>query len=237
MKAMRWMAVPVLALGGVACGSDSGGSGSSESGAIWRRTSSRSSTASDAAFTGRSGVDRGDVRRAEEDLADAVDAAPDEIKDEVEATAKAIEQFDQAFKDADYNLLDVDQSALQDLGKDMDGVSDKIEAYNLKECGIEPDSTGSGSSDTSASEDTSASDDTTAAGSVGTARDQMMASLTQLGFTEDEAKCVADNIDPETAAGVVDDPSLMMEIFTKCDIGLDRLSKIGDPDHGRLRPP
>lgn len=215
MKALRWMAVPLLAVSAVACGSDSGG-GSTEA---WCDIAEEVQGLD--ALDDETLADPTKLEAAFEGLADtfdeAVDAAPSEIKNAVERSSEGLDQMISALKDADYNILDIDQDIFTDLGNDMDEASTEIETFNEKECGLTP---------TTDAEADAGSDDSTPEAS-GTARDQIAAQLMEIGLTEDEASCVAENIDPELASQVDADPTAMMDVFTTCNIGLDRLAQIG----------
>jgi hypothetical protein len=218
MKMLRWMAVPVLAVSTVACGSDSDSAGSSEE---WCDVATVIESKFDSigdAFGGTPEKIEAMFDDITTELDDAVDKAPSAIEDEVKMTQDAVADMKRVLSDADYNMLDVDMGELEKImaNTDMEAAGDKIEAYNAEECGIAADTT------------VAATDDSTSDTlGEGTARDQIVESLQAIGLTKDEATCVAENIDPAIAASASSDPTQMMAVFETCDIGLERLAELG----------
>ncbi len=91
-------------------------------------------------------------------LNDAKGSAPSEISEAVETAADGIAQFDELLGDVDYDVFELDESdfaELEEMGDEMDAATDKIEAYNLKECGI---GSADGSSDEPAEPDDQAAE-------------------------------------------------------------------------------
>ncbi|MGH9133917.1 MAG: hypothetical protein ACRDZZ_08285 [Ilumatobacteraceae bacterium] len=152
---------------------------------------------------------------------DASDSAPDEIRDDIELVIDRSEAVFEALEDADFNILDVDQSVLED--PEAEAASERIDAYLDNECGITTDS--DDSDDTDDSDDSGDTGDTGDTGDVeGTIRDQLLTQFTAMGMTEDQANCLVDNIDfAEVAEGNVDDPTAFFELFETCDIDITQL--------------
>jgi hypothetical protein len=134
-------------------------------------------------------------------------AAPDEIKDDVTTSLNAFREFNDALAAADYNFLDIDLSSIQQVMNDAEAAGDRIEAYNARECGIEPSTSDSVADDSS--------DGTLPQGSV---RDLIMQQFIELGLTEEQATCVADNVDETAFGGDEIDPSQMMDLFSQCGV-------------------
>ena len=139
-------------------------------------------------------------------------SAPSEIADDVATFADVFESLDEAVRDADFNFLDVDLAAFSEI----EGSGDAIEAYNERECGIEadPEDVDEGSNE----EDDSGFDP-----SAGSLRDQLVTQFTAQGFSESEATCLADNLDPTMLDG---DESAVLAIFEQCDIDISRLAEV-----------
>jgi hypothetical protein len=171
----------------------------------------------DSAFQGAPDELKALFAELKDTIRDAVDAAPSEIKDEVEQTADAIGDLDKALADADYDLLDLDMAILTDLGEGLDAASEKIETYNEEECGIVPGTTG----------DDGAEETGDTLGDTGSAREQMVKLFESMGLTNDEATCIAENIDPAMAEQAGTDPSVLFDVFETCDVSLERLAEIG----------
>jgi hypothetical protein len=145
----------------------------------------------------------------------AVDAvrgvAPDEIRDDVETLYQGVADIDDALADADYSFLDVDLSFMSGREGDMDTASERVRSYNVRECGFDE-------------RDGDSTDDAFDFG-AGSARDQLVEEFVASGFTEVEARCIADNLAIETLGA--DDEAAIFEVFDTCDISLERLGELG----------
>ena len=51
--------------------------------------------------------------------------------------------------------------------------------------------------------------------------------FTQLGLTDAEAQCLADNVDPTDSAVLEGDQAAILALFEACDIPLERLAELG----------
>ncbi len=155
MKLMRWVAGPVLVMSVAACGSDDAGGESSGEGAsaAWCDVATDIDAQSNELF-GLSGDSPDEMKASFEQLVatlgTAVDAAPDEIKAEVELTEQALSEMNDLLAAADYDASKVDPEALEALLVDSEATAagDEIDAYNEAECGIVAG--GSGTDDTTA---------------------------------------------------------------------------------------
>ena len=61
----------------------------------------------------------------------------------------------------------------------------------------------------------------------GTIREQLVAQFVSIGMANEEAECIADNLnfgDPAVQSG---DIGAMLGVFEECGIGLDRLAELG----------
>jgi hypothetical protein len=148
------------------------------------------------------------------------DDAPEEIRDDVRTSLDSFKAIDEALADVDYNFFDLDLTVLEDLNTEAEAAGDRIERYNADVCGIEPsttDDTGDGGDD--------AGDDGFDPG-AGTIREQALAELLAVGFTEDEANCIFDNFD-FSSGNPVADPTALAAIFETCGIDPARLAELG----------
>jgi hypothetical protein len=158
-------------------------------------------------------------------------AAPAEIRADVELLADGVAQIDDALAAADYNFLDVDLAFMDDFGDEFDEASDRLDAFNVRECGFDPDDqldgdldVGGGDAGTDDADDDHSRDDLYPA--AGPVRDQIVGELVAGGFTSDEAECIIDNLDMAGIASAPDDPMAMIEVFDMCDISLERLLEL-----------
>lgn len=165
-------------------------------------------------------LEREQLREAYDEFVSALDDvrgdAPDEIREDVEVAADAAQEFFDALDDVDFNILDLDLSSLQDVTTDLEAAGDRIEEYNERVCGIPADD-----------EDT-ASADTIFDPGEGTVREQIIEQFVSSGFTEEEAECLADNIDFNDPAFSEGDVGAMMELFETCGLDMERLTELGE---------
>lgn len=161
---------------------------------------------------------------------EALDAAPDEIRDDVATVAEGIERVDDELQAVDYNFLDVDLAFMEDLGDDMDAASDRIQDFNVRECGFEPSDDGAtvdpGGTVPAPGTGTIDPGGTVPAPGAGTVRDQVVAQLVASGFDEADAQCIADNLDVTELSDAGQDPSAILEVFETCGIDLDQLTDL-----------
>ncbi len=222
MQRLRWMIAPVLLVGFTACGSDSGGASTDEWCDLAKELDSDTSALDTIDFT-----DPESAKATFDDVADkldqAVDAAPDEIKEAVETSKDAFAKLISVLEAADYDILDVDQDALSAAGPDFEAAGDKITAFNEKECGIAPDT-----DDTAAADDGS-TDDTVASG---TAREQMAKVFEGMGLDAEQAKCVSENVDPALASEAESNPAALFSVFETCGVSMADLAEIGQNSGG-----
>ena len=242
MKNLRWLAIPALVLGTVACGSSSSSSSATKDTAADTAagdtaagdTSGASSSSDWCTLSKQLDADTSnpfssnepaqvqkDFEGIQAKIAAAVAVAPAEIKSSVETVQKAFSDMYAELKKVGFDVTKIDQTQVAAIGTGMDASTTAIDTYNEKECGIAPASadtsdTGSASSDTG-----------TGTGLTGTVRDQVEQSLESIGLTADEAGCVVDNVDSSLAAKVGSDPSLLMSVFSTCNIDITRLAQIG----------
>jgi hypothetical protein len=216
-------AVLVLA----ACGGDDTGDASDAGGGVeaWCGVAQELADLSDT-LDDVDPFDAGAIEAAYSELRSAADsarsAAPDEIRADVELLADSVVRVDEALAAADYSFLDVDLALLEDFGDDVDDASDRVDDFNVRECGFDPDDeieVGGGRDPVDGD-----SDFDPAAGSV---REQIVAGLVGSGFTSDEAACIVDNLDMTNMTDAQDDPTEMIEVFDVCDIGVERLLELG----------
>ncbi len=142
----------------------------------------------------------------------ALTVAPAEIATQVAVAVDGFHQLDEAFAVADYDILDADLSVLNDAS--VAGANDTIDHYGEQVCGI-----AAGSSDQSSSADFDPS--------AGTITEQLVALLMQLGLTDVQATCFADNgdfTDPNLGA----DLDAMADLFELCGVDPTELTGPGE---------
>ncbi len=236
MRAMRLLVLPALVLGGVACGSDGGNSS-----AAWCDLAENVQEASDD-FDALEPTDPEAVEQVFEDFRDqldeAVDAAPDEIKDAVETASEGINELYDMLRDVDFNFLELDTEQLEELtrfGEEQEEAANEIETYNEEECGIEPSDSGGSEDETvttdgSTDEETVTSDLPGADGSV-PGIPGMAEIFADLGLDDDQAACLAEN---STALSEMDpeNPMEMFDILEECGISMEELINIGEGSDG-----
>lgn len=218
------LALPMLLLGGVACG---GGDG--DSSAKWCDIAEKINDAE----AEQEDLDFSDPDALEQALDDfraqikaAAKVAPDEIKDAVEESADTFEEGYQLFADADFDINGIDPAALDEI--DSAEADAEIEAYNEKECGIDSSSSDSGSTDTEATDDTAAPGDTVGEiDGLGSLNDL----YARLGLTEEETSCLQEHV-AELAAVDQNDTTAMLGVFSDCGIDIARLAELGSDSGG-----
>lgn len=174
--------------------------------------------------------------RVEEYLGQMSQAAPAEIADDVRVLTESTQQLIDAFAAADFNVLDVDLSFLEDSATEarMNDANTAIDTYTERECGrpfgdedtagADPDSTDAGDLGDLAdlAEDSGVFDP-----SAGTIRDQLIAQFESIGLTTEEAECIADNLDFSDPAVQSGDIAAVLGLFETCDIDMGRLAELG----------
>ena len=229
--------VGALALAAGACGGDDdGGSGSGEWCDVARDVEAQFDGFDDIDFTDPESLEDA-FQQMIDGLEDAADSAPDEIEDDLQLTVDGFNDLFEALRDVDFDFLELEQSTLE--SSELDAASDRIEAYNERECGIVSDSDETDETDEideidetdvtdgTAGSDSDSGDDDTISGE-GTFRDEMVRQFTAMGMSEDQANCLVDNIDlEEVAASGAEDPSMFFELFETCGIDLSDLQPGG----------
>jgi hypothetical protein len=121
--------------------------------------------------------------RVETALDRAADAAPAEIADEVATLGEGFDRLVEVLEEADWDIARVapeDIAVLDD--ESLLQAADRIQSYSAQECGIAPDTTGAESSQPPATDVPAA------------ALDRVVSALTDLGFGEEDARCIAENV-------------------------------------------
>ena len=205
---------------------DDGGSGGGEWCDVARDVEAQFDEFDDIDFTDPESIEDA-FQQMIDGVEDAADSAPDEIEDDLRLTVDGFEELFEALQDVDFEFLELDQSVLEN--PELEAASDRIEAYNERECGIVSESDVTDETDVTDGTVDSESDSGDADNSgEGTVRDEMVRQFTALGMTEDQANCLVDNIDmEEVAATGADDPSMFFDLFETCDIDLADLQPGG----------
>jgi hypothetical protein len=157
----------------------------------------------------------------------AADSAPDEIKDDVELVVETARDLVDELRDVDFDFTALDQSVLDN--PEATAAGERIDAYGERVCGIDGGSTDDTDVDTGDDTLDTETDATDASGDDsgldGTTRDQVIAQLTGVGLTEDQANCIVDNVDDleEFASTGASDPTAFLALVETCDIDLTQL--------------
>jgi hypothetical protein len=171
-----------------------------------------------------------------EDIMDqAVDAAPDEIEDDVRLVAGAAKGFIEVLSDADFDLFQIDPSdervALID-SDEVNAANERIEEYNREVCGIETEGSSS-DSDEVLRDGSPVSGNDDDGGSLsdlpgeGTIEERVIQELIANGMTEEEAQCLTDALGSAFTADV-DGTEDVFAVFEECGIDMARLAQLGN---------
>lgn len=160
------------------------------------------------------------LNRSLEQMDMAIDYAPDDIRSAVETSAEAVGLMAGAIEDAGYDMLDVDLATVNKLDSDpkYQQADDELSAYLFDECGI-----GSDPALDAAVDDLDDGDGTELVD--GSVRDQLVAELTTVGFTQEEAACLSqlpDLLEVMTST----DTTGILAAFADCDIPPERLVQL-----------
>jgi hypothetical protein len=136
--------------------------------------------------------------------------APPELADAVATSVAGVQALNEALAAIGYDFLNADLSTIDNAA--MTEAGDLIDRYNVEVCGLDID----------LSEDESSEDGFDP--SAGTVREQITAQLVQLGFTDEEATCIVDQIDFSQVDEL--DEHAMLAAFDACEISLTRLGEI-----------
>ena len=155
------------------------------------------------------------------------DLAPNEIADDVDVFADAILMLVEAFEDAEFNILDADLAFLEDAQLDeiITAATERIDDFSSDRCGLELGVSDDEPSTAEPVDEDGSDDDFSLDG--GTIREQFIDQFVQLGFTVDEATCLAEKIDVTNQNILEGDPAEVLSLFEECDISLSRLAEIG----------
>ena len=164
------------------------------------------------------------------------DEAPDEIKEPAKKFSEGTQMLVDAIRAADYNVFDADLGFMQDstLEADLDVASEKLDAYTETNCGRsfsrgdDTDTDAGVAGDGSVGTSGDAVDDFVDFNlGDGTIREQLVAQFMSIGMANEEAECIADNLDFGDPAVQSGDIGAMLGVFEECGIGLDRLAELG----------
>jgi hypothetical protein len=131
----------------------------------------------------------------------AAPLAPAEIADDVAESLATFQALDAALAEVDYDLLRADLTGIAD---DL-SATERVDAYNAEVCGLDL-------GDPTTSEPASDIDLT-----EGSVRDQIVATLVAQGFSEEQAGCILDSIDP-TEAATMSEEELLLGVIAACGI-------------------
>ena len=143
----------------------------------------------------------------------AIELAPDEIAVDVEKSAEAFGLIAAEVERAEYNMLDVDLGALDEIDTDPEfaAASENLDLFLFNECDLGEDPA-------------LVEQQTDATIGEGTVGEQLIAGLVEAGFTEAEAECITENVD--SLEDDLQDPEKLLAVFTSCGIPLERLAQL-----------
>ncbi|MEM9035905.1 MAG: hypothetical protein AAGA99_14560 [Actinomycetota bacterium] len=153
----------------------------------------------------------------------AVQAAPPEIRSDVASTRDSFGQLRTLLESYDYDFFSIPETEFDGAFDEtaLDQASSNIEAYNQQVCGITPEG-GDATTDTAPPADDGG--DAPPPPASGEAVDLFVQSLTQsLGISEEQARCLADELDIATILSEGGDPSNVVaegifDVLSTCGI-------------------
>lgn len=220
-----------LAALGAACGDDSSSGGSTESWCDLMGPANEVEVLFDSFET----LDPDALKSALDQVEDVnnqlVAAAPDEIKDDARVLNEYTEGLIASVRAADYSLFDADLSFIGGEAEQaaLDEANVNLDTYSIANCGEafgNDDTDTGGDSEPSGDADTSG-DDGDFSPDAGSIRDQIVSQFVSIGFTQDEAECMANGVDPTDESIMSGDQDAILGLFEACDIPLSRLAELG----------
>jgi len=129
---------------------------------------------------------------------DAVSRAPEEIRSDVATIAQAFDEFYLQLEQVDFEFMAVDQSIFDIFDDDVINAGDRIEQYGVEVCGFTP--FGSAPVEPSLTDEELAEIDELLGDEdfLAEIRADLIEQFQIEGYTETEAKCLADVFDVET---------------------------------------
>jgi len=214
-----------LAVLGTACGDDSSSGGSVESWCDLMGPANEVEAIFDSFETLDPDALKAGLDEVEEVNNQLVAAAPDEIKDDARTLNEYTEGLITSVRDADYVLFDADLSFLGGEAEQaaLEEANVNLDTYSIENCGQ-----AFGSDDTDSGGDTeTGGDDADFDPEAGTIRDQLVSQFVAIGFTQHEAECMADGVDPTDESILSGDQDAILGLFDACGIPLSRLAELG----------
>jgi hypothetical protein len=212
------LAIP-LTLAFVACGDDDGGGGSAGGWCdVATEVQDQDQVFENMDFTNPDTIEEA-FTSSRDLLDDAVDEAPEEIRDDVETVRDGFSTLVDELEAVDFDFMQLDTAVLDEIGVEVQEASDRIAAYSEEECGIvaedDTETTEATDDDTETTEATDDAAATTLGG--GSVNDMILQQFQAMGMTEEQAECLLDQIDVDEfmSSG---DTSAFLEAFSTCDI-------------------
>lgn len=164
------------------------------------------------------------------DLVDrAVAVAPDEIRDQMGLIRDELRRTYDEFDAVDFDATALLGTPERDSTA-VDAATDLVDDYVRAECGIDPDANAdSGPDDAEIQEMLDES---------GQGAAVLRAALVEIGFSDDEADCLATEISLDDFASLAGEtpPPEVLDAFQRCDVSLQRLAELGGADPSELAP-
>lgn len=178
-------------------------------------------------------LDLDGFRAVVSELENIGDGAPAEIADDIDISLDGFRLLVDALEDADGDFFAIDESRFAEIDDPKyQQAADNIQTYLEDECGIVDDDDVFGDADDMPLDEEPAGDDAADSGDDfempegGDMTGVIAQALVSAGFTEDEAACLAQEMDIEAMAELTD-PTQGMEFFEACDIDMSRLAELG----------
>ncbi len=156
-------------------------------------------------------------------LAEAVQAAPEEIRDDLVTVGADLDRIYEVLDsiDFDFSQMTGDLDAELEEMPESEAAGERIDAYVENVCGIDPD----------ANEDGGPTDEEIReqAREAGAEEDLIKSALEEVGLTGDQATCLSQKLDfDDLAAFGSDDPPLeLLDVFTECGVSIQELAALG----------
>jgi hypothetical protein len=160
--------------------------------------------------------------RIEELVPQLESAAPAAISDDVAYLAQYTKELNDNLAAAGYVIFDADLSFADPA--ELDEVQSNLDTYSKEECGQPFGDDDSADGDEEAEDSGNDADFDPGAGTI---REQLVQQFITIGFTQQEAECIADGVDPTDESILSGDEAAIIELFEVCEIPLSRLAELG----------
>lgn len=159
----------------------------------------------------------------------AVRAAPDEIRTDVETVKGAFDEFYGSLEAAEFELLEVDESAFEVFDAEVEAAGVRIDEYGIEQCGFADTAEGTLGADpdplTEAEVDELLGDDEF----LESIRADLVALFIEDGYQPEQAECLADVFDVEVFLSLETDDRLAEQVrndLLECGVDPSELDRL-----------